>query len=72
MKTVRVRIAVAVNADGKWSAFGHVGNKDADARDIAFTNMSDYEENHDAVHFIEADVPVPQVPQPQTIKGEIA
>lgn len=65
MKTVRVRIAVAVNERGEWHAFG--GDFEDDwAMDEAVANVS--EDVRVAEHFIEADVPIPE---PSTIEGQV-
>lgn len=72
MNTVRVRIAVVVNADGKWSASGWSGADDDVKRGCAFENMSDKEENHDTLHWIEADVPVPQIAEAKVIEAEVS
>lgn len=69
VKTVRVRIAVAVDASGKWhsSASGcGEGNSDEEraewAQEFLDSNLPQ------AVYFVEADVPIPE---PQTIEGEV-
>lgn len=57
-KTVRVRIAVAVDADGAWNASGWSSkNKtyDADAMGCAIENVGEGE----ARYWLEADVPLP-------------
>lgn len=65
-ETVRVRIAVAVSDEGDWCARGLSGSQDSDAVDSAFMHLSPAR-SHEAVHWIEADVPIPT---PQTIQGE--
>lgn len=60
-KTVRVRIAVAVDTKGKWSACGWKSDGkqyDKEARDSAIDGL--YNDGSYNVHWIEADVPVPQ------------
>lgn len=69
MKTVRVRIAVAVSDDLSWSASGWSSNDkryDVAAKDSAVDSVP---RSVCAVHFIEADVPVPE---PMTISGEVS
>lgn len=68
MKTIRVRIAVCVAPDGSWSSCGwHVDIErpprlDAFVAADARSDMPDYA----AVHFIEANVPLPQ-----TLDGKV-
>jgi len=57
MKTVHVRIAVAVGASGAWSALGSTDTPDTDAAEIAADGITD---TVYAQHFVEADVPVPE------------
>ena len=77
-KTVRVRIACVVNADGKWSAHGycpptgkHPVIHERAISDVAHEMMAEWPLNHDTLHFIEADVPIPQIPTPQVIEGKV-
>lgn len=64
MKTVRVRIAVAVDSDGDWNACGsRTTTDDGAAQYAADTVGSPYH-----VRFVEAQVPVPDV---ATIRGEV-
>lgn len=70
-KTIRVRIAVIINADGVWSAFGFKNSSDESMRENANISLEGHEENHDTVHWIEADIPVPVIPAPQTIEGTV-
>lgn len=55
-KTVRVRIAVAVDPSGDWSACGWAGSEDDDKRGIA----SDTVGEHEAIYWLEADLPIPE------------
>ena len=66
-KIVRVRIAVAVSPNGEWAAAGYSGNKsDNDVKEMVFIDgLPDGEQ----FHWIEADVPIPQV---ETIEGKVA
>lgn len=60
-KTVRVRIAVAVDEHGRWRAFGVAGAVDATMENEA----AGYARRLHAsvcVHWIEADVPLPLAP----------
>lgn len=61
MKTVRVRIAVAVTESGDWSACGGKGMLDEDCRSAALDGLGDGD--IDSVHWIVADVPIPESTQ---------
>ena len=65
MKTVRVRIAVAVNKDGRWATYCFSGNSDATNIRNAFDNSP----RGALISFIEADLPVPEA---ETIEGEVS
>lgn len=67
-KTVRVRIAVAVDSDGEWGAAGHSGypmhatsddNAARKAREMLVNPETWLGPTEWPVHFIEADVPLP-------------
>lgn len=68
--TVRCRIAVGIDSDGEWGAYG--GNEfDSDddlRRDIA-DQCSRYP--WQVIHIIEADVPLPQRVEPEVIQGRV-
>lgn len=72
-KTVRVRIAVAVDVNGEWNASGWSEWDDGDG----IVNASDDELKESAggpmtnavVRFVEADIPLPLAPQ--TIHGSV-
>ncbi len=66
MKTVRVRIAVAVDEHGNYHAAGWSGSKDEHIGETA-SEFFESAEGAEAVHFVEADVPLPES---QTIQGE--
>lgn len=66
-RTVRVRIAVAVNAAGKWNVYGCSGSSDKEMVDMALEFL-DEGELDEVVHFVEADVPLPVN---QTVAGEV-
>ena len=70
-KTIRVRIAVAVNADKDWNATGwNVEGSEVDDKtkvDTALDAMPTSAAEH--VVFVEAEVPLP--PSVETIEGEV-
>lgn len=66
--TVRVRIAVAVNEKGEWNAAGSNVYGDKDARAYALEGL--WESAGEAVHFIEATLPLP-LPQSVTVQGVV-
>jgi hypothetical protein len=61
--TVRVRVLVAIDDKGDWTAVGLSRYEEADCRDVIFTD--DLGE-HLTYHWVEADVPIPA---PLTIEG---
>ena len=63
--TARVRVVVAVDSEGKWSAVGASHFNDDDARECCYIDDLG---THLAYHWIEADVPIPA---PQTILGKV-
>jgi hypothetical protein len=69
MATVRVRIAVVVDDKGGWNAAGwnSAGPQDdiGAARD---GHNPDHEIVSERVHFVEADIPIPE---PTTIEGTV-
>ena len=65
-KTVRVRIAVAIAPDGTWASGGYWRHKnDKERADNVFLDVIS---EHEQIHFIEADVPVPIA---STIEGAL-
>lgn len=70
-ETVRVRIAVAINSDGQYEAAGADGQDDGEREDYAQEWLLDRSGENSAVHFVEADVPIPVKPEPQTIEGVV-
>ncbi len=73
LKTVRVRIAVAVNARGEMGVSIAGDGHDADAGECAL-DMLDLLEGSptlEAVHFVEADIPLPEPPVPEFIAGTV-
>lgn len=70
MKTVKVRIAVAVGANGAWSAGGGSGHSEYDAHCVAVdclrrdgVRFNDYH-----VVWVESEVPLPSN---VSVKGEV-
>ena len=63
-RTVRVRIAVAVDPDGGWSAWGGSGVKDHVSMSYATDGVGEGE----ARHWVEADLPVPES---HTVQGVV-
>jgi hypothetical protein len=64
--TVRVRIAVAVDAGGVWAAWGAYMALDDDAAGMA---SRDFEVGTERVSFITADIPLPE--KPAEIQGVV-
>ncbi len=64
-KTVRVRIAVAVNAIGHWNACGSHDLSEKTSRGITLEGLA--VDGPEAVRWIEADVPLPD---DVTVEGE--
>lgn len=56
LTTRRVRILVAIDADGSWVSYGDGGADDSDCRQ--YIDEEDLG-HHRAYHWIEADVPIP-------------
>lgn len=68
-KTIRVRIAVAVAADGKWNATGEWDYDDEMKREQSLQHLGmDGGERPHGVHFIEATVPLPES---VVVEGEV-
>ena len=71
MKTVRVRIAVVVDEKGGYNAVGWKGSDGfvwSDKELVKTAQDAFQSEGNEAVHFIEADV---ALPEPQTIEGKV-
>lgn len=66
--TVRVRIAVAVDATGRYKAAGWGGGVDSVKLEIALKPIQQFGEVTSLV-WVEADVPLPLAPQ--TIRGQV-
>lgn len=68
MKTIRVRIAVAIDEDGDWVAWGAAYVSDAMlVRDVGERASYMVADDHRTV-FVEADVPIPEA---VTVVGEV-
>ena len=71
-RTVRVRVAVAVGSTGEAVADMHLTqstyDNDTDNSALALDHLAECGVPHGVVHFIEADVPIPE---PQTIEGTV-
>lgn len=72
-ETVHIRAACVINANRQWCVSGWdiTGSPDDDEMYKNALQFSRVLENPDALHWIEADVPVPQVSKAQTIKGSV-
>lgn len=72
MKTKRVRIAVAMNEDGEWYAYGWRDNSNTPNEEADGVKASKAEEALTGVnittHFVEADIPIPES---TTIEGTV-
>lgn len=72
-KTIRVRIAVAVNQRAEWSAAGwHGGDvrkSNSDLAGLALECLDSAPSDREAVYFVEAELPVPS---PITAAGVVA
>ena len=59
-KTVRVRIAVAVNDKGQWSASGASNLSEGESVSGALDWLINAEDGvSESVHFVEAEIPLP-------------
>lgn len=65
MKTVKVKIAVAVDETGGWCAFGRGGWTEDETKSDAVEFLRSRGWSC-VLHWIEADVPIPE---PETIQG---
>lgn len=66
MATVKVRIAVAVDAKGEWNACGYSGARsDADKMDMCVETLADGE----ARYWLEAELAIPETP---TVHADVA
>jgi hypothetical protein len=74
MKTVHVRIAVAVAADGSWDSHGYgfrdgTNAPDLEAAETAMDGVAGYEPPIH-VRFVECDVPMPE-PEQGALQGKV-
>lgn len=58
MKTKKIRIAVAVDGNGDWSAVGWSGADPAEVRGIVLEGVSGAAEEH--IVWVVAEVPIPE------------
>ena len=68
MKTIKVRIAVAINHEGQWNAYGYSAAGDESWSDLmdAFETL----EGETRGYFVTAEIPVPD-PMPAEIMGQL-
>ncbi len=73
IKTVRVRIAVAVNARGELgvSIAGDGHDQDASECALDMLDLLGGEPTLECVHFVEADVPLPTPPVIEFVAGTV-
>jgi hypothetical protein len=64
MKTVKVRIAVAVDRNGNWSASGYDGHEKNDP----FSNVIDVLEPGEARYWVTAELSLPHC---EEVQGEV-
>lgn len=57
---MKVRIKLAINTEGNWCAMGWQGMGDQDANDTIYESV--YQEGSLMEYWIEAEVPVPDIP----------
>lgn len=67
MKTLKVRIAVAIDFDGNWSASGWDKGGDDQLMDIAAEGVDVGETRY----WITAVLPIPEIQEVQKIEGEV-
>ena len=74
MRTTKVRIRAHVWPDGYWTAAGDSAET-AETVELWVIEQGDYRDPHTEglplVVWIEADVPVPEKPEPQAVPGEV-
>lgn len=71
MRTVKVRIACAVNSRGEYHAQGWAGAEGEEAKD-AIWDALEPDPGGEVVHWITAEVPVPEaVELAGTLEGEV-
>lgn len=67
MKTVRIRIAVAVDQQGHWNASGWSGEY-SPAKDAAIDSALEYCGSGAVLYWVEADLPIPEA---VVVQGEV-
>jgi hypothetical protein len=70
-KTVRVRICVVVDDEGRWCSAGWTTDQEPPCDDkdlIAYAMESDITGANDRIYFLEADLPLPEF---QTIEATV-
>lgn len=72
MKTKRVRIAVAMATNGEWASDGTSNRMEKRAVELVSNHISYLTEEPHKVYWVEAEVPVPEVPDEVAIEGEVA
>jgi hypothetical protein len=58
MKTIKVRVAVAIDPSGKWNALGWSGECDY----VIMRDCVEHLEEGEARYWLEAELPIPEVP----------
>ena len=74
MTTIQVRIAVVVDADGKWCAAGESGGTDESSASTAdeLLTYNHYGADLRRTSFVTATVPVPEMPpEPTVVEGDV-
>lgn len=62
MRTVKARIGLLIDSEGKWSAIGFYKWKDSDTKAFSYEGL-DNSVLPENFHFVEVEVPVPEVVQ---------
>ena len=69
-KTVRARIPVLINTEAKWAAYGWTDAGQGDC-DSVLHDMMGMEEQPWFSLTVEVELPIPSLPEPQTVEGEV-
>lgn len=64
-KTVKVRILVAVDSKGEWSAYGYTNNDEATNHECLWLEGMD---GREAYYWVTAEVPIPETKE---IEGKV-
>ena len=70
MKTARVRIAVAILPNGEYGAAGWSDEDDPSNLEFAAAEALQSPGAY-AVHYVEADIPLPESPKSVTVEGDV-